>query len=419
MDVAGYHSAYSSIAFKIVTVPLVIAPSVIAPPPDTVPPKVTVTAPSNASYLKGMTLLNVSAIDIQTGIDRVEFYVNASLVYVDEEPPYTSSWNTTSYADGTYTIEAVAFDRAGNSKSKRVLVTVDNTLPSINIETPADGSYLKGVVSISIAGSDANFDWMELRIDDKPVKTWDISGDQTSSWDTATYADGQYLIKLVVVDKAGNIAESSITVISDNTPPILEIISPTEGVDFDITTITVSWRGLDDVSGIHHYEVQLDEGPWINVGESISYTLKELTKTSHRVSIKAVDRSGNVAKSITSFTVGKRAATSILNQAKNEIESAKAADFKSSYARSLLEEAIIKYNAAIQAFEEEDFESVETHAVNALNYISQSREAETSFEMKQKALRFKMWIIAIMILVVIGLTISILWRRKLFAHRGR
>ena len=62
----------------------------------------------------------------------VQFLVDngTALGAEDTTSPYSVSWNTTTVANGTYTLTAVARDAADNkTTSAPVTVTVDNPIP--------------------------------------------------------------------------------------------------------------------------------------------------------------------------------------------------------------------------------------------------------------------------------------------------
>jgi len=56
-------------------------------------------------------------------------------------------------------------------------------------------------------------------------------------------------------------------------------------------------------SGIHHYEVRLDEEAGMDSGTNASHSLHELKEGSHTVHVKAMDMAGNVEEVSTSFII--------------------------------------------------------------------------------------------------------------------
>ena len=52
---------------------------------------------------------------------------------------WTASWNSTTVPDGTYTLQSVAYDAAGNQgASSGVTVIVENTPPTPSVGDPAE-----------------------------------------------------------------------------------------------------------------------------------------------------------------------------------------------------------------------------------------------------------------------------------------
>ncbi len=59
------------------------------------------------------------------------------------------------------------------------------------------------------------------------------------------------------------------------------------------STVTATWTGSDDVSGISHYEVRLDGGSLVNVGTSTSHIFSGLGDGRYAIDVKATDKAGN------------------------------------------------------------------------------------------------------------------------------
>lgn len=102
---------------------------------------------------------------------------------------------------------------------------------------------------------------------------------------------------------AATVAKLATPLIVDLVPPTLWIISPSAGYKVESSKLTVTWIGSDVDSGIDHYEVKLDEGKWINVGNNTSYNFTELDDGSHMVYLKAVDEAGNSVEHSVNFIV--------------------------------------------------------------------------------------------------------------------
>lgn len=102
------------------------APAPIPPAPAPVtPPTVSITSPISNQYVHGTIWVTVNAKD-QLGIDRVEFYVDGTLVSTDSTAPYQILLNTRGLKGGAHTITAIGYNKAGVSTSSSVKVYVYN-----------------------------------------------------------------------------------------------------------------------------------------------------------------------------------------------------------------------------------------------------------------------------------------------------
>jgi peptidoglycan/xylan/chitin deacetylase (PgdA/CDA1 family) len=95
---------------------------------DTAVPQVTLTNPVNGATVRSVVRLEATATDVQSGVARVDFYVDGKLVGTSTSAPYRVNWNTNNknqVSKGSHTIYALAVDRAGNSRvTSTITVTV-------------------------------------------------------------------------------------------------------------------------------------------------------------------------------------------------------------------------------------------------------------------------------------------------------
>ncbi len=92
---------------------------------DTTAPTVSLTTPTTGT-VSGSVNMTATASDA-VGVTKVEFYQGATKLGEDLSSPYAYSWDTTSVANGNYSLTAKAFDAAGNiGTSSAVSVTVNN-----------------------------------------------------------------------------------------------------------------------------------------------------------------------------------------------------------------------------------------------------------------------------------------------------
>ena len=97
------------------------------PPPDTTPPTASITAPSAGASVSATTTVNVAASD-NVGVTRVQLYVDGTSLGFDSSTPFSFAWDTTQASNGIHSLQAIAYDAAGNQGSSAVVgVTVSNS----------------------------------------------------------------------------------------------------------------------------------------------------------------------------------------------------------------------------------------------------------------------------------------------------
>jgi len=104
---------------------------------DTTPPELTIVSPSSGSTVGEIVQIKVQTTD-ESGILKVDFYIQNSMVLSDTTLPYEYEWNTTINQDGEYKVKVVSFDTKENFVESEFSVTVDNNSmrpTPVNIDT--------------------------------------------------------------------------------------------------------------------------------------------------------------------------------------------------------------------------------------------------------------------------------------------
>ncbi len=103
-----------------------VAPTPTATPQqDLVRPDVTMLFPLNNSVVSGIITIAATATD-DVGIAKVVFKIGTTKLGQDFTAPFTMDWDTTAFADERVKVKAIAIDRSGKRRPRRVLVTIDN-----------------------------------------------------------------------------------------------------------------------------------------------------------------------------------------------------------------------------------------------------------------------------------------------------
>ncbi|KAB0666917.1 DNRLRE domain-containing protein [Oryzomonas japonica] len=234
----------------------------VASIPELTPPTVSLSSPTASTTVSGTVSVNASASD-NVGVTKVEFYVNGVLKATDTATPYVYSWNTAGLASGSYTLQAKAYDAAGNvGQSGVVSVTVagsDTTAPTVSVTSPATGSVVSGTVTIAATASD-NVGVSSVEFYENGALLYAANtAPYNYSWNTTSIANGSYTLSAKAYDASGNIGQSSnvsVTVnnvVADTTAPTVSSFS----IPATATSLTVaisSFTASDNV-GVTGYLV--------------------------------------------------------------------------------------------------------------------------------------------------------------------
>jgi hypothetical protein len=96
--------------------------------PDTTAPTTGIISPANNATVAGTVTVSANASD-NVGVSNVELLIDGVVRATDTTSPFSFSWSTTTYTEGTHTLRTRAVDAAGNSgQSAQLNVTVDNVV---------------------------------------------------------------------------------------------------------------------------------------------------------------------------------------------------------------------------------------------------------------------------------------------------
>jgi beta-glucosidase len=101
--------------------------NVTQPPPDTTPPTVSITSPTNGAVISGSVTVTANASD-NVAVSNVQFRLDAQNIGgPDTSSPYSVVLDASSIGNGTHQLTALATDTSGNQTlSSAITVTVNN-----------------------------------------------------------------------------------------------------------------------------------------------------------------------------------------------------------------------------------------------------------------------------------------------------
>jgi hypothetical protein len=168
--------------------------------------------------------------------------------------------------DGSHTIEFYSTDAAGNVEGIQSATVVIDTLGAAG--APADpGSFLRGVVTLEASPADTSgIVSVEFQFSPAGMEAWaavgtDLVAPYSVTWDTTTVGNGQYDLRVRVVDGAGNITTTnlpSLPKVVDNASPTGSVTAPAASA-YVSGTVTVSASASDTpvASAISSVEFQV------------------------------------------------------------------------------------------------------------------------------------------------------------------
>jgi hypothetical protein len=310
---------------------------------DTTAPTVSITAPAANTTVSGSAAtLSVTASD-NTGVVGVQFKVDGSnLGPEDTTSPYSISWNTTTTANGSHTLTAIARDAAGNQQtSTPVTVNVSNAVTPPPTGTPivsvaaTDNSAVEGftdpavftfsrtgdlsaalTVRFQFTGTAEKWTDYRRRVEgdmpeslvipagaasaDLPVHAWPdtlTEGNETCSLNidnNSAYTVGTRSATITLSDVGSTPPPS------DTAPPSINLTAPAASSVIVGTQITVSANAADN-TGVVGVQFRLDGANLGSEDSSVPYSMAWNTIGTpvgvHQLSAIARDAAGNRATS--------------------------------------------------------------------------------------------------------------------------
>ena len=182
------------------------------------PPTTSVVLPSNDATLSGTQYLDATA---SPGVTQVQYELTGgslnNTVIATATPTiygWLASWDTTTVANGTYTLQSVASYAGGvSATSAPITLTVNNPPPTTNVVLPSNAATLSGTqyldataspgvtqVRYELTGGSLNNTVIATAI--PTIYGW------LASWDSTTVANGTYALQSVA-SYAGGVSAAS------------------------------------------------------------------------------------------------------------------------------------------------------------------------------------------------------------------
>ncbi|KGQ22227.2 hypothetical protein THFILI_08485 [Thermus filiformis] len=270
---------------------------------DNTPPVVEWLSPRDKQRVGGVVTLVVAAQDGVSGQLTPTLRANGQPITDADQAQAGVQWDTRGYS-GEVELEAEATDGAGNRTVSRITVTVDQTVadqtpPAVQVDSPASGSVVRGRVTVQVRATD-NVGVVKVEAFDGALllgsATAGVNGVFTLDVDSTKVEDGSRQWRVLAWDAAGNVGEATLSVTVDNTPPVVEWLSPRDGQVLSLTSpspfsLAVRVRDANPDPASIQYEVD---------GNLLAGSVWDLTPVQdgdHFLTVRVRDLAGNEASS--------------------------------------------------------------------------------------------------------------------------
>jgi len=205
-----------------------------------------------------------------------------------------------------------------------VIITQSSNPP--RFEPPPQGIQQKGYATVLWTAHDDNEDELHYAVYYRGgnEQDWKLLKDKLEqkfySWDTTSFPDGAYYLKIVATDAPSNPPATALTTerISerfevDNTPPVIEHLRAELGTAGKTNSIAVKFTARDAGSSVERAQYSIDGGDWILISpagnisdapeEHYEFTISDPSTEEHTVAVRAFDRFENVGSAKTTVSV--------------------------------------------------------------------------------------------------------------------
>lgn len=236
---------------------------------------------TGTGWVGGVSTLKPTIQDA-SAIARTEWKVNG--VLKSSSPAF--SWDARTLSASTATVQLQVWDTAGNTSSKSFKVSIDKTGPTMTI-APGQKALIRGTSYVtSVKASDAH-----------GVAVATYQG-KSGSVRLSSGKDGAKTITWVAVDKLGNSASATRTVIVDNTAPTFKVTKAPKNKSKLAKKVAFA-ASASDHNGVAKVQLLVNgkvKSTDTKAGYSFVLDPKKYGKT-FTVQLRAYDKAGNVRSS--------------------------------------------------------------------------------------------------------------------------
>ncbi|MEO8592805.1 MAG: Ig-like domain-containing protein [Candidatus Solibacter sp.] len=240
------------------------------------PPTVSITSPGQGNTVQSSISVVAAAAATGATLTSVKFVVDGTTLATvpGAGPTFSTTWNTTTAADGNHSLTAVAVDSLNRQTTSALIqVTVANgTPPTVSVTGPGAGSTVQDTITIAaMAGaSGATLTSVQFLVDGvnlgAPVPGAGPSF--STSWNSTSASNGSHTITAIATDSLNRHSTSAgiAVTVNNSGPPTVSISSPAAGAALQ-NSVSVTATATSSGSTISSVQIKLDGS---NLGAAVT-----------------------------------------------------------------------------------------------------------------------------------------------------
>ena len=194
--------------------------------------------------------------------------------------------------------------------------TADTQAPAVSISAPVGGATVTGLAGVNVTATDnVGVTRVELRVNSTTVAI-DTSAPFGFTWDSAGTPNGVSNLVAYAFDAADNskastavtvnVANGTVTVPKDTTPPVVKIINPVAG-NVSGTNVAISVNATDDSAAAGITQTVYVDGVLkaTGTGSTLGYNwnIRKVAAGTHTIEVVTKDAAGNASPASVNVTV--------------------------------------------------------------------------------------------------------------------
>jgi chitodextrinase len=301
---------------------------------DTKSPTVKITSPHNNDTLTTTASITSNASD-NVGVDRVEYSLTRPAVTPTSpvvapipigqatSPPFHIDFDTLAYPNGKANIVAKAYDKAGNSSTDTISLTInhgtgtgsDTTKPTVSVTTPGNHDTVEGknVKVQATAADNVGVTEVQFQVDGNNIGLKLTKSPYKTTIDVSGLSAGDHNLTAIAKDAAGNTETSAavaikVKVVADKDAPNVSNLVPADKSFVKSGAVAVSADATDAI-GVTGVQFKIDSnalGGELTTPSS-GHTFKPPAWSSspgtHNLTVTARDAANNKTTKSSSFTI--------------------------------------------------------------------------------------------------------------------